>query len=144
MLTRYEWRKLLQTSYDLDVNKGGIYDGRGGCINVWCSPEDQPHEWRWEITKAALNYPREFVGTITPIWDTGVEHVTSFTISSFNYCLHRELERMNPRLAPATMRERCKNRPDEITWVKQKLVELFERVFPGRAMLPMTIDEEAV
>lgn len=128
---------------DLDLNKGGVYDGRGGCINVWCSPEDKPANWRWEITQAALNSPREFVGTITPIWDKEVEHVVGLRIVSFNYCLHRELEKLNPQLSPAEIRERCKNRPDEIEWVTQKLIELFEHVFPGRAIPPITIDQEA-
>lgn len=144
MLTSYEWRHLLQTSYALDLNKGGIYDGRGGCINVWCAPEDKPQDWRWEITKAALNYPREFVGTITPIWDEGVKHMIGFKILSFNYCLYRELKRLNPPLAPAKLRERCKNRPDEIAWIQQKLAELFHLVFSDRPMLPVEIDREVV
>lgn len=144
MLTRYEWQALLQKSHDLDLNKGGVYDGRGGCINVWCAPEDKPTDWQWEITKAALNYPREFVGTISPIWDEEVKHVTGFTITTFNYCLYRELERMTPSFASATMRDQCKNRPDEIAWIQQKLAELFHLVFSGRPMLPVEIDREAV
>ena len=58
------WRKMLQIAYDLDLNKGGVYDARGGCVNLWVAPEDKPEDYTWEISKGALKYPRNFLASI--------------------------------------------------------------------------------
>lgn len=59
------WQKMLRWAHALDLNKNGLYDARGGAINVWASPQDKPPGWeKVEITQGALDYPRELVGTI--------------------------------------------------------------------------------
>jgi len=56
-------RKILDYGRTHDLQKNGLYDGRSGCINIWCSPEDKPECWV-EPTKGSLIYPRDFVGTL--------------------------------------------------------------------------------
>jgi len=59
------WSRMLHLSYVLDLNKGGMYDGRSGCINVWASPDNYPPALRGvEITRGALIYPRSYVGGV--------------------------------------------------------------------------------
>jgi hypothetical protein len=47
-----------------DIDRGGLYDVRLGCINIWCSPEDKPEGWG-EPSKGMLKHARDFVGTLT-------------------------------------------------------------------------------
>jgi len=58
------WQKMLQIAHELDLNKGGLYDARLAAINIWVSPKDKPGDWKFPITKGALNYPREYLATI--------------------------------------------------------------------------------
>lgn len=59
-------KQLLKTGQVYDINQGGHYDS-SGCmvVNVWCAPDDKPSCWDQEIDQGALDYPREFVGTIS-------------------------------------------------------------------------------
>jgi hypothetical protein len=64
-VNRRAWDRMLRLSGELDLNKGGYYDGRSGCINLWCGPEDKPESWKdIDITKGALNFPRSYIGCI--------------------------------------------------------------------------------
>lgn len=57
--------KMLHVARQFDINKGGHYDSSGGMVvNVWCAPDDKPECWDTPITADALDYPREFAGTI--------------------------------------------------------------------------------
>lgn len=60
-------RKILAVGHEFDVNKNGLFDARGGCVNFWCSPEDKPDCWNQEIIQGALEYPRDYVGGL--YWD---------------------------------------------------------------------------
>jgi hypothetical protein len=63
-VSRAEWAELLHHSYSLDLNKGSYYDGRLGCINFWCGPENKPSNWPGRIVKKRLKYPRAYVGAV--------------------------------------------------------------------------------
>jgi len=66
-ISSMEWSDLLHKARVHDLNKGGYYDARLGCINLWAGPEDKPRDPDWEkvdIRARALNYPRAFVGGI--------------------------------------------------------------------------------
>jgi len=59
------WLKMLAVGHSLDINKGGLYDSRAGCVDIWASPEDKPAGWESiEITKGALDFPRSYVGAV--------------------------------------------------------------------------------
>lgn len=61
--------RLLQTGQRHDINRGGLYDARSGCVNIWCSPQDKPSCWDVEIDAGALNYPRSYVGALYWEWE---------------------------------------------------------------------------
>jgi hypothetical protein len=60
--------QLLTTANEFDINKGGLFDARSGCANVWASPEDKPICWNVEIKKGGLDYPRDYVGGLSWEW----------------------------------------------------------------------------
>lgn len=64
------WRQVLRVADDLDLERGGYWDARSGCLNLWAGPEDKPAGWPEQvpITNGALSYPRSFVGAIHPEW----------------------------------------------------------------------------
>ena len=64
------WRQVLRVADELDLEKGGYFDARSGCLNLWAGPEDKPAGWPEEvpITEGALSYPRSFVGSIHLEW----------------------------------------------------------------------------
>lgn len=58
------WERMKRKGIELDLNKGGLWDTRSGCINLWASPEDHPDDPDWhrvEIRRRALEYPRSYV-----------------------------------------------------------------------------------
>ena len=65
------WRRMLALGHQWDINKGGLYDSRSGCVNVWTSPEDHPSpSWDGvEITQGALAYPRSYLGAVMSEYD---------------------------------------------------------------------------
>lgn len=60
-------RKILAVGHEFDVNKGGYFDARSGCVNIWAGPEDKPTSWDAEIIQGALDYPRSYCGGLG--WD---------------------------------------------------------------------------
>jgi hypothetical protein len=67
VVSREVFAKMHQIARDLDLNKNGIYDSRGGgAINIWTSPSEKPSDYTFEITKGRLNYPRNFLASIYP------------------------------------------------------------------------------
>jgi hypothetical protein len=69
-ISPYLFRLAIETARDLDLNKGGLWDGRSGAINLWASPEDRPTGWpeEVEIRQMALAYPRAYVATFDMQW----------------------------------------------------------------------------
>ena len=67
-LDRSGIRHLLAVAEQYDIDRGGLYDARSGCVNIWCSPEDKPACWNVEVTTGALNYARDYVGELTWAW----------------------------------------------------------------------------
>lgn len=64
VVDRRKIARILDTARAFDLNSGGLYDGRSGCVNIWLSPEDKPACWTAPITAGALAYPREVVGDL--------------------------------------------------------------------------------
>jgi hypothetical protein len=87
------WQQLLRKANELDINKGGYCDARSGVINFWCGPENKPKDWMWNIEKHQLNYPREYIGDATPVWDEE-GNLVAFSITSTNYTM-KEAERLD-------------------------------------------------
>lgn len=78
-------RLLLQTANEFDLNKGGYFDGRCGCINVWAGPTEKPACWNVEITKGGLTYPRDYVGGV--YWDWLNDDQASLYLDATPYAL---------------------------------------------------------
>jgi len=79
-VSRKVFLKMLEIARDFDLDKGGVYDARSSAINCWCSPQDKPSDFSFEITKGALNYPREFLATIYGHLNLEKDEVTLFLI----------------------------------------------------------------
>ena len=61
-------QRLISTGNAFDVNKGGYYDARSGCVNLWVGPEDKPECWQTPITQGGLKYARSYAGTLRWEW----------------------------------------------------------------------------
>jgi len=66
IVSRETFKGMHRVARDEDIDKGGLYDSRGSGINIWCSPEDKPVGYGYEIETAALDYPRDFIASILP------------------------------------------------------------------------------
>ncbi len=120
MYPRETWQKLLRKANELDINKGGYCDTRSGVINFWCGPDNKPDEWIWEIEKHQLDYPREYVGAVTPAWDDESDLIVAFSISSTNYAM-KQAEELSYR------REKLyENRAEDLAWVKAEFEKLWQ------------------
>jgi hypothetical protein len=78
-------QRLLKTASEFDINKGGLFDARSVCANIWCSPDDKPSCWNIEVTKGGLNYPREYVGGL--YWDWLDDDRVSLYLDATPYAL---------------------------------------------------------
>lgn len=69
-ITPLEWRQVLDVARKLDLEQGGYWEARSGCVNLWCGPDDKPPGWpaELEIRRGGLGYPRAFVASISPEW----------------------------------------------------------------------------
>ena len=63
-LSALRWQDLRTCAEQLDLERGGHYDVRAGCINLWCSPQDKPACWGAEVSQGALPHPRDFVASL--------------------------------------------------------------------------------
>ena len=120
------WRRMLALGRQWDVDKGGLFDARAGCVNLWCSPEDHPSP-SWDgvkITQGALAYPRSFLGAIDGEYD--LEDTVTLTLEVTPY----------DRFVGASTGHYPPPEEDEWTWLRAKadhLVDAAERVIepPG-------------
>jgi hypothetical protein len=65
------WRTALVEAHKRDIDLGGCADGRSGCINFWCGPDNLPDDPDWrrvEIKPYALKFPRSIVGGVYGEW----------------------------------------------------------------------------
>jgi hypothetical protein len=84
--TQDEIRKILAVGHEFDINKGGYYDARSGCVNFWAGPEDKPTCWDKKILQGALDYPRDYVGGL--YWEYNEEkNQFDLYINVTPYCL---------------------------------------------------------
>jgi hypothetical protein len=108
-------RQLFTTANEFDVNKNGLYDGRSGCINVWCSPDDKPSYWNVEVTKGGLDFPREYVGGLS--WDWLSDDLASLYIHATPYALLEHARKQRQELSKEAWQSIC-------DWLKAKAQEL--------------------
>lgn len=110
------WKGMLKAARNFDIQNGGFFDARSGCVNVWASPNDKPPSWSdVVITKGELNYPRSYVGGVyAKINDDFVELEISVTPYS-----RWDHEKRVSRL------DRTPN-IDEFEWVASKVDNLIE------------------
>lgn len=111
------WRRMLRLAHYQDLQEGGLYDARSGCINVWVSPEDHPPSWNdVEITKGGLLHAREYLGGIMGEHTEDLKRVI-LTLEVTPY--EREPQRhMGTYPTPEE---------DEWTWIRAKADELLQQ-----------------
>jgi hypothetical protein len=69
-ITPRDWQAVLRAARELDLDRGGYWDGRSGAVNAWCGPDDRPTGWPEEvpIRCGALRHPRAFVASCWLEW----------------------------------------------------------------------------
>lgn len=90
-LDRKGIERILQTGQRYDIEKGGLYDARSGCVNIWAAPEDKPGCWDTEIEAAGLDYPRSYVGSLD--WEWGEADIAELFVEAAPYDLLDKYER---------------------------------------------------
>jgi hypothetical protein len=126
-VSRATWQKMLRIAHTLDVGKGGLYDARSGCINLWVSPEDHPPCWDGvPMTAGAFPQPREYLGAIVAeITGDLKEAVLTLQVTPYDRMPQREIGQYPPP------------EEDEWEWLAHKaqdLLDLAERLLePPRA-----------
>lgn len=120
------WRKMLRLGHSMDLEKGGLFDARSGCINVWVSPEDHPPSWNGvQITRGALSHPRGYLGGImAQLTDDLSEAVLTLEVTPYDRVPQRQMGQYPPP------------EEDEWEWIQAKaqhLLDLAERIIepPG-------------
>lgn len=127
------WTRMMEEAHTRDIDKGGYYDTRTGCINIWCGPDDAPLNWLLEkvpMSRGVFPEPREVVGTVKgeTIGTGHVQLVLEVSpYSRIDYEL-REGQRSG-RLTNLNAREEKRRlmttpNPDEWAWIKLKTDEL--------------------
>jgi hypothetical protein len=56
----YFIEKIKKIGAERDVEKGGHYDRRMGCVNIWCTKDDKPSVWNEEIEPG--QFDADYVG----------------------------------------------------------------------------------
>jgi hypothetical protein len=127
-VSRATWEKMLRIARTLDVEKGGLYDARSGCINLWVSPEDHPPCWDGvPMTAGAFPEPREYLGGIRAEMTEDLKGaVLTLEVTPYDRMPQREIGKYPPP------------QEDEWEWISRKaqdLVDLAERLLepPGLA-----------
>jgi len=137
VVSREVFSKMHQIARDLDLNKGGIFDSRGGgAINIWVSPLEKPSDYTFEITKGRLNYPRNFLASIYPEFINNGKQVELYMVIH-NYA-RKELARRlfnNGKISYEEYKKMLelaeKGTPQEWEWALAKakwLIETAEKV----------------
>jgi len=117
VVNREVWEGMHRVARREDINKGGLYDARGGgAINIWCSPEDKPVGYGYEIKKGILDYPRDFVASILPDYQKGGENKVLL-----------EMEVSPERGGTEPIGREREPTQAELNWSIQKLKELVEK-----------------
>ena len=138
MITNREWWEFLNKAREFDINASGYADPRGGCINFWVGPDNKPEGYEHPITKAALNHPRNYLGTVAPVWAEDVKHVIAWKVSSTDY---------EGRIAfrgSKEERKKIENRPEHIAWVKEEFGRLHQAILGRPVDVPFVVAEEGV
>ena len=117
-VTHDTWQKMLRLAHNLDISRGGLYDARSGCINLWVSPEDHPPCWAGvPITRGTDHYHREYLGGI---YGRHTEDFKDVVLKLEVTAYQRQAERQMGEYPPPE--------EDEWEWLQKKGDELLEQV----------------
>jgi hypothetical protein len=114
---RGTWRKMQRLAHTLDVEKGGLYDARSGCINLWVSLEDHPKSWDGvEMSAGAFPEPREYLGAVNAeITEDLSEAVLTLVVTPYTRLEQRQAGRYPPP------------EEDEWEWLMRKAQALLDK-----------------
>ncbi|MFA5873638.1 MAG: hypothetical protein WC832_06705 [Anaerolineales bacterium] len=150
-------RPALEFAHKMDIginpDPAALYDGRGGCINFWCTPADNPGgRWtEYQMLAGAHCKAGDFVGTVT--WELDDDrNVVKLLIDSSAYALRdnfpeafTELKRYQQLARRAGRKvELIYNRRPDLAWVRLKTRLLFRSagVNLQAAGIPIVIKKE--
>jgi len=122
-ISRAEWGALLRHSHALDLNKGAYCDGRMGCINFWCGPENKPSDWPSRIVKKCLKYPRAYVGAVFGDPLSSGRWKLHFDVQAYDRAEHSKLE-----MGSVEWVELIKGTKEDRAWVLQQFRLLRQHV----------------
>lgn len=113
-------RPVLDLARKLDIatnpEPDALYESGSGGFQIWCTPEDHPQGWEGvPMNMGAFAQPCAFVGSV--IWGWEGEKITHLELETEAYDL-----RLGKQRPPWT-----RNRPEDITWAREKTHWLFER-----------------
>jgi len=143
-ITPREWRAVLRAARELDLDRGGYWDGRSGAVNAWCGPEDKPAGWpaAVEITRGALPHPRSFVASCWLEWpddgpiDWGTAHTLPVVADITVYDV-RDWRARRRRTDPG---QRVTGRvPGDVAWLKRHWRQLLAL---ARSRMPQPLNLE--
>jgi hypothetical protein len=134
-MTSHEWHTFLHSATQFDIDRGGFADPRVGCINFWVGPNNKPEGYEWPITKAVLNYSRNYLGTVSPRWDEEIENVTAWWVSSVKY------EALDVVGAPLEQLRAAENRPEHIAWVQREFSRLHWAILGREVDVPFVVGD---
>ena len=138
--------KMKEIAQEMDIDRGGHYDCRMGCINIWVSPEDKPKDWEFPITKGALKYPREYLGEL--YWQEDANGTFALFLSINNYAREHHAEKLykSGKISYEQFKEQQRlaktGTAEEWKWLEEKaryLIELAEKekIFEKRLRCPI-------
>jgi hypothetical protein len=134
----------LARSLDIATNPdpSALFEAGNGGFTVWCTPRDHPQGWNGiSMVSGAFAKPCEYVGNVLWKWDQ--DKIVGLHLETSAHALsdQRPHEYCNLKEVPAgSNRQSIFNRPDDIEWLKEKVIWLFET---ANMSLPPFVYEEA-
>ena len=114
-----------------------LYEGSPGGLQIWCTPEDNPGGLWKEITmvKGAFAKPCAFVGGVLWQCSQGKEStVLHLILTTIAYALCEE---------NLVELEAIHNRPDDVSWARQKLIWLWQASVASEEMPPIVVRDRS-
>lgn len=147
--TRNDWKKLQEFMREHDVRRGGYYEEAVRSGFFWAGPDNHPDNWNddWEFfhgDKGLYPEKRAFIGWASAAgWseegDDGFDH---FEIRSRNVQALKSY-RDNMDWQTTEIRTKFINRDEDIEWIREMFLNMFNEVFPDREDPEIQINEAA-
>ncbi|MFB6356696.1 MAG: hypothetical protein ABEJ65_09305 [bacterium] len=135
---RSDWNELIEAVRQRDVRMGGYYEEAVRSVFFWAGPDNHPDNWKedWEFfhgDKGLYPEKRAFIGWVaTGGWsregDDGFDHWEIRTRNIQALKAHRD----DNDWQTTEIRSGLVNREEDIEWVREMFLELWNDVFSDR------------